>query len=129
VSPQRTVASLLADIVALPTADSEMAGRHRVRPRSIHIIRTDVIPSKQTKRAHIWQFMVRCSGPRTTLAPRKCSLFAHGLGCRTHVCVCVVCWVGCGPQNAGIKFPLPHRRVTSQFQTRFVAKRPSTFLG
>jgi large subunit ribosomal protein L18Ae len=31
--------------------------------------------------------------------------------------------------NNSIKFPLPHRRVASQFKSRFVAKRPSTFFG
>ncbi|EGD77161.1 ribosomal protein L18a [Salpingoeca rosetta] len=31
--------------------------------------------------------------------------------------------------DSKIKFPLPHRRFASQFKSRFVAKRPSTFFG
>merc|ERR1711916_103004 len=31
--------------------------------------------------------------------------------------------------NPDIKFPLPHRRIASQFKSRFVAKRPTTFFG
>lgn len=43
-------------------ADSEMAGRHRCRPRSIQIIRTGIVAAKDTKRPDIQQFHVsRCS--------------------------------------------------------------------
>eukprot|EP00043_Microstomoeca_roanoka_P026524 m.11922 g.11922 ORF g.11922 m.11922 type:complete len:178 (-) comp6688_c0_seq1:117-650(-) len=31
--------------------------------------------------------------------------------------------------DSQIKFPLPHRRVASQFKSKFVASRPSTFFG
>ncbi|CAM9159398.1 unnamed protein product [Chrysoparadoxa australica] len=37
---------------------SEMAGRHRCRPRSIQIIRTGIVEPKDCKRAHILQFLV-----------------------------------------------------------------------
>lgn len=39
-------------------ADSEMAGRHRCRPRSIQIIRTGIVEAKDTKRPDIQQFHV-----------------------------------------------------------------------
>ncbi len=35
---------------------SEMAGRHRARPRSIQIIRTATIPTKDAKRPNIMQY-------------------------------------------------------------------------
>ncbi|CAM9740502.1 unnamed protein product, partial [Choristocarpus tenellus] len=35
---------------------SEMAGRHRCRPRSIQIIRTGIVPVKDTKRTNVQQF-------------------------------------------------------------------------
>ncbi len=35
---------------------SEMAGRHRVRPRSIQIMKTGIVAAKDTKRAHVQQF-------------------------------------------------------------------------
>ena len=41
--------------------DREMAARHRCRPRSIQVIRTDVVPAKDTLRKHVQQFHVRCS--------------------------------------------------------------------
>lgn len=42
----------------LACADSEMAGRHRCRPRSIQIIRTGIVEAKDTKRPDIQQFHV-----------------------------------------------------------------------
>jgi large subunit ribosomal protein L18Ae len=36
---------------------SEMAGRHRARPRSIQIIRTAIIADEDCKRPHILQFV------------------------------------------------------------------------
>lgn len=39
-------------------ADSEMAGRHRCRPRSIQIIRTGIVAAKDTKRTDVQQFHV-----------------------------------------------------------------------
>ena len=38
--------------------DREMAGRHRCRPRSIQVIRTDVVPDAKVQRPHVLQFMV-----------------------------------------------------------------------
>lgn len=38
--------------------DSEMAGRHRCRPRSIQIIRTGIVAAKDTKRPDVQQFHV-----------------------------------------------------------------------
>lgn len=40
--------------------DSEMAGRHRCRPRSIQIIRTGIVAAKDTKRPDVQQFHVSC---------------------------------------------------------------------
>jgi hypothetical protein len=40
---------------------SEMAGRHRCRPRSIQIIRTGIVAAKDTKRAPVKQFQVSAS--------------------------------------------------------------------
>lgn len=38
--------------------DSEMAGRHRCRPRSIQIIRTGIVKAADTKRPDVQQFHV-----------------------------------------------------------------------
>lgn len=41
---------------AIDAMYSEMAGRHRARPRSIQIIRTGIIESKDAKRANTMQY-------------------------------------------------------------------------
>lgn len=54
--------SVSFDPVGLDTVcahpDSEMAGRHRCRPRSIQIIRTGIVAAKDTKRPDVQQFHV-----------------------------------------------------------------------
>lgn len=50
-------------------ADSEMAGRHRCRPRSIQIIRTGIVAAKDTKRPDVQQFHVSSYGRLCTLLP------------------------------------------------------------
>ncbi|CAN0334121.1 unnamed protein product, partial [Phaeothamnion confervicola] len=50
---------------------SEMAGRHRCRPRSIQIIRTGIVAAKDTKRPNIKQFQdSKIKFPLTHRLPR-----------------------------------------------------------
>ena len=62
---------------------SEMAGRHRCRPRSIQIIRTGIVAAKDTKRAPVKQFQVS----HTLIVSRLCALFVLYLKYGSIACI------------------------------------------
>lgn len=107
--------------------DREMASRHRCRPRSIQVIRTDVVPAKDTLRKHVQQFHVSYCGRPSFPPPLFClPLFPNLFTLATR-----------SPppprflpqQNRSIRFPLPRRYIKQMFNTTFAYKRPSTFFG
>ena len=65
---------------AVTTMYREMAARHRCRPRSIQVIRTDVVPAKDTLRKHVQQFhnrSIRFPLPRRHLKQMFNGTFAY----------------------------------------------------
>jgi large subunit ribosomal protein L18Ae len=78
----------------------ELAGRHRVRPRSMQIMRTAIIADDVVKRASLLQFMGDdVKFPKLDL-------------------------------KDSVKFPLPHRiprAPKKSLRPKFLAKRPCTF--
>mmetsp|Transcript_23393 Transcript_23393/g.46519 ORF Transcript_23393/g.46519 Transcript_23393/m.46519 type:complete len:247 (+) Transcript_23393:105-845(+) len=106
---------------------SEMAGRHRARPRSIQIIKTGILASADVKRENLLQVTLYFSRERCSLPFYRLKLY---INLPLFVRIVSQYIELDGEKNPrDVKFPLPHRiqrAPTKSLRTTFKAIRPNT---